>query len=540
MPRSFPGSIFAKALWERRFSIVYWVVGVVAIASLTVAVYPEIRDSDALKELLQKFPPAMMAMFGVDPTTFTTGIGYVQAQLYSFLAPMLLVAFATAAGAAVTAREEEDGTADLLLAYPVERWRVVVDGFLAIALQSALICGSLAATLFVANAAVDLRIPARGILGLNFGLWLFGLFFGGITMLVGAWLGKVRPSIGVAAGIALAAFFLQGLAPIVESLKPLQPYSPFHWLLQGDPARNGLTRGHAVLGAGVIALLAGTIVLFRFRDIRTDAPLVRKRDRRGPARFDGMLRTFFGRELWERRKTIWIWTGVVCAITGVTIAFWPTLMQTGAENLEKMLEMVPKEVFAAFGVSDPKSMLTPAGFLTARIYGSTAMIVMVVFAIAFATAKQPLELLLATPLGRERLMVSRFAAMATLLGVQALALFATVAIGNRALDLGLPIGGVAAASAGLALLALFFGAFAMCFGRGMATTAAVASFVLNALGAAVDVLAPARALSPVHWYLADSPPLLRGFAPGMFAALAGTLLLGAAAVPLFARRDIAA
>jgi ABC-2 type transport system permease protein len=510
------------------------------MAALTIAVYPAIRDSDALKEFLHNFPPAMMAMFGVDPTTFTTGIGYIQAQLYSLLAPMLLVAFATTAGAAITAREEEEGTADLLLAYPVQRWRVVVEGFLAMALLSALICGAIAATLFVANAAVDLRLPARGILGLNFGLWLFGLFFGGVTMLVGAWFGKVRPSIGVAACIALASFFLQGLAPIVESLQPLQPYSPFHWLLEGDPARNGITRGHAVLGTGVVALVLGTIVLFRFRDIRTDAPLTRPGDRHATARLDGLLGTYFGRELWERRWTIWIWSGVVCAITSVTIAFWPTLMQTGAENLEKMLEMVPKEVFAAFGVSDPKSMLTPAGFLTARIYGSTALLVMIVFAISFATAKQPLELLLATPLSRRKLMLSRFAAMATLLGVQALALFVTVAVGNRALDLGLPLGGIAAANAGLALLALFFGAFAMCFGRGMATTAAVASFVLNGLGAAVDMLAPLRTLSPMHWFLADSPPLLRGFAPGMFAALAGTLVLTAAAVALFARRDIPA
>ncbi|MHC4819439.1 MAG: hypothetical protein ACYTF8_15450 [Planctomycetota bacterium] len=114
-------SVFSKALWERRFSILYWLAGFAAIGAMVVAVYPAFRDSEALKEFLARFPPAMMSMLGIDPTSFTTGIGFVQAQLYSFLAPIVLIAFTVPAGAAATAREEEDGTADLLLRF--SRWR---------------------------------------------------------------------------------------------------------------------------------------------------------------------------------------------------------------------------------------------------------------------------------------------------------------------------------------------------------------------------------------------------------------------------------
>jgi ABC-2 type transport system permease protein len=533
-------SVFTKALWERRVSILYWLAGFAAIGALVLAVYPAFRDSAALKEFLARFPPAMMSMLGIDPTSFTTGIGFVQAQLYSFIAPIVLIAFTVPAGGAATAREEEDGTADLLLAYPIRRARVVIEAFLALALLSALLAGVLAATLLLGNAAVDLRVPARGILGVNLGLWLLGLFFGALTMTVGAWLGKARPAMGVGAGFALVTFFIQGLAPVVKSLQPLQPYTPFYWYLNGDPARAGPTAGQAVLAAAVLVLLAGAVVLFRLRDIRTDPPLVRGGDRRGPGRLDGMLQSTYGKELWERRVTIWIWTAALCAVTAATIAFWPTLAGSGPAQLEQLLKLVPKEVFAAFGISDPATMLTPAGFLTARIYGTIGLVVMIVFAIAFATARQPLELMLATPLQRTKLMTSRFAAMATLIGVQAFALFLTVAIGSHLLDFGFALGPMLAANAGLALLALLFGALAMCAGRGTAAAVAAGAFVFNGLGAAIEALAPLRLLSPIYWFLADTPPLLRGFAPGMLAALLGTGVLYAAAVALFARRDVPA
>ena len=535
-----PRSVFTKALWERRLTIWFWTAGVAALGALMVAAYPGIRDSEALHEFLERFPPAVMSMFGIDPTTFTTGIGYVQAQLYSFIAPIVLIGFAVPCGAAATAREEEEGTADLLLAHPIRRTRVVIEAFLAQALLSALLVGALAATLLLGNLTVDLKLPPRGILGVNLGLWLLGLFFGALTMTVGAWLGRARPAMGVAAGFALVTFFIQSLATVVDSLEPLQPFTPFYWFLNGDPARGGPTAGHAVLAGAVLVLLAGAVVLFRLRDIRTDPPLVRGANRGGPGRLDGMLGSVYGKELWERRVTIWIWTGAICALAALTMAFWPTIAETGPAQLEQILKLVPREFFAAFGITDPATMLTPAGFLTARVYATVGLVVMTIFAIAFATAKQPLELLLATPLQRKKLMTSRFLAMATLIGVQALGLFVTVAIGSHVMDFGFTFGAMLAANAGLALLAMFFGALAMCSGRGVSAAAALAGFVFNGLGAAIDWLAPLRALSPMYWFLADTPPLLRGFAPGMVAAPVGIAVLYAAAVALFARRDVPA
>ncbi len=48
-----------------------------------------------------------MALFGIDPDIYLTGAGYLQAQLFSFIAPIILIAFAVGFGVSATAGEEK-------------------------------------------------------------------------------------------------------------------------------------------------------------------------------------------------------------------------------------------------------------------------------------------------------------------------------------------------------------------------------------------------------------------------------------------------
>jgi len=67
----------------------------------------------------------------------------------------------------------------------------------------------------------------------------------------------------------------------------------------------------------------------------------------------------------------------------------------------------------------------------------------------------------------------------------------------------------------------------------------VFTFFLNGLGAIVDVLEPARYLSPFYWYLGDTVPLAKGFTFGYLAlaivAVVGSLI----AARSFETRDLA-
>ncbi|MCP3979034.1 MAG: hypothetical protein GY716_06835, partial [bacterium] len=105
-----PRSIAAAALRERRRSLVGWILGAIAATSLAVWGYTLVRGSDVVQNLIARFPPQMMAMFGVDPDLLTTAGGFVQAQLYGFFAPLMLLAFAIGLGASATTAEEDHRT----------------------------------------------------------------------------------------------------------------------------------------------------------------------------------------------------------------------------------------------------------------------------------------------------------------------------------------------------------------------------------------------------------------------------------------------
>ena len=120
-------SVFAKTIWERRWGILGWVVGGLAMTTFIVALYPIVRDTAGFLDLIDQMPEGLLAMVGIDPALITTGFGYLQAQMYTLMAPLLVLVFTIGFGAAATATEDETGTADLLLATPVSRDRMVLE-----------------------------------------------------------------------------------------------------------------------------------------------------------------------------------------------------------------------------------------------------------------------------------------------------------------------------------------------------------------------------------------------------------------------------
>jgi ABC-2 type transport system permease protein len=548
-----PASVLGRALFERRRSILFWMAGAGAAAALSVTVYPTIRDSEAVLGMLRHLPPGMLRLVGIVPEMATqTAMGWLHAQLYGLVAPAIVCAFAIAFGSGATATEEETGTADLLFAHPVSRTRVLLEQFAALAILTLALPATFAAVIAAGSLLFGLGIPAKGVFGANFSLWLLGVFFGALAMALSAWRGRRGGSAAVATAVAIAMFFLNFFAPRIGALEGLDVLTAFFWYYRHAPILQGANPGHLVLATATAALVAVAARTFA----RKDLGVVREgaRGRAGVARagaLDGMLDGVYGHALWRRRFSILWWAGGLCLLGALTAAFWPTLR---SGPLEGVVRLVPREVLRSFGISDPSMMLTGAGFLTGRLYGSLGLIVMIVFGVAMGTAEiagevrnGTMDLVLAAPVRRGRLVLGRWAAMATLVGLLALALTGTLAACNARFELDLAWKGLVAGNAGLALVALLFGTLAMAVGsatgsvnaaRGVPTAVAIGGFLCNALGGTTPVLAALRSLSPLHWYLGDTPPLARGLGPGHAMLAGAAVVLVAVAVVAFARRDI--
>ena len=148
-------SVYIKTLYDRRHGLLWWSVGIGLLTITVLSVWPSVRDE--YTKLVQNYPEGLLAFFGIEKGGLGTAAGYLQAELFGLMLPLMLIAYAIAAGSAATAGEREAGTLEFLLAQPVSRRRVLLEKLLGL-------CTSLLViTVVVRGGArrVDPRVRAR-------------------------------------------------------------------------------------------------------------------------------------------------------------------------------------------------------------------------------------------------------------------------------------------------------------------------------------------------------------------------------------------
>ena len=554
--------ILVKCLRDRRRALVGNSLGLAALIAWLGVTFPILRDSEAFSGFIEDLPPQLLAAFGIDPATYLTAAGFLFAYLYSLFGPLLVLIFVIGAATTEVTAEERDGLMDMLLSVPVSRTRVFVEKAGGVALASLALVGVLTAALLIADAVFGMGLAVTGILAAGLSLWLLGILFGAAALLAGAFTGRAAAAGGAAGVLAVLAWFIEGFSDLYSWLEVPAAASPFTWYLDPNPLLGGWGAGHLRLLAASVVTAAAAALLFRRRDIAAERIVLpekgaerkpsRTRVRRPRAAW--LLSGVFGKTLWDRRRSIWAWGGGLAFLTLIMFATWPSFSQDTAA-LESLLTALPREVFAMFGVSNPESMATAAGFLSSRTYQSIGPLMVIIFAVRGVSTAMvreehtgALDLLLANPAARRKVIAAKASAIAFSTVLVVLIPTLAALAGDAVWNTGLGGGNILAAGAGLCLLGLFFGGLATVFWAmagssfpavRITAVAALAMFFLNGLGALTDGLAPVRALSPFYWYFGDAPPLGKGFQPLYLLLLAGALAMTWAATRRFRRRDLA-
>ena len=95
-----------------------WAVGVAFYVALLISIYPSIRKSaGAIQEYVEEHAGGASAPRSWAPATSPRPVGYVNVELLSWLAPIVLIGFAVAVAARSLAGEEESGTLGLVLTH---------------------------------------------------------------------------------------------------------------------------------------------------------------------------------------------------------------------------------------------------------------------------------------------------------------------------------------------------------------------------------------------------------------------------------------
>ncbi len=261
-------TLTGKGIWDRRKTLMWWGIGMALYVILNVAFFPSLKE-ESFSELFESVPEAMLAAFGIqDIAALSTGVGYVNSQLYDGFGTILVAAWAIAIGATTLSSEEDSKTMDMLLALPLSRTRVVLEKWLAMVALMAAISAVIFLVLVASNPIWDLNLTMAGMVWVNVGLALLSVLFGTVAMAVSAVSGRRGLAIGVSGGLMALFFLLYGLGSVVESLRSIRGASPFYWYLDSVPLAGAASiSGFLGMASVTLLLLAVAIRGFNRRDV---------------------------------------------------------------------------------------------------------------------------------------------------------------------------------------------------------------------------------------------------------------------------------
>ena len=257
-----------RGIADHRRALIGWCIGTVLYIALIAAIFPSLSGSGSLDQLAQSYPDAIKSLFGIENGgSLSSGAGFLDAELFSFMLPLLILVLAIGSGARTFAGEEDAGLLELVLAYPVERSAAVLAKGVAVGLEVLTVSVSAFIAIWVLDPVFDLSISAGHIAQASIGLLLVGLFFGWLALALGAAIGKRGLAVAVPAGLAAGGYLVSGLHTLAGWLDPFRALSVFWWI-GSSPLQNGI-RGFGtlvVLGAAVVTLVAGAVLVDR-RDL---------------------------------------------------------------------------------------------------------------------------------------------------------------------------------------------------------------------------------------------------------------------------------
>jgi ABC-2 type transport system permease protein len=257
------------------------------------------------------------------------------------------------------------------------------------------------------------------------------------------------------------------------------------------------------------------------------------------------------RGLHDRRRGLIGWALGIAAYVVLQTSFYPSVQDS---QLQRAIARYPKELKAFFGGAQSFDFSTGRGYLDVELFSLVVPALLVIAAIGFGAAALAgeqeggtLELLLANPLTRRRVVLEKTIGLGVTVTVLAIVVFVALTVMNPIVDLGVGLADLGAACLGAALVGFGFGMVAMLVGAASSSRAVaigvpaalfVASYLLVGLAGLVAWLEPFRIVSPLH-HATGTHPLTNGLPVANFALLAAWCVAAVVATgAVFERRDL--
>ena len=264
-------NISFKSFRDHWKSLCWWSCGLFLIVMLIMSIFPSMKDVPGMNDYLEAMPKELLNLWvqNLENSDITSPQGFLNAELFTVMLPVIFIAFAINIGKGAVSGEEASGTLEMLLSHPVPRISFILHKIVFLVFMTILLGLVLCLSGYAGMEIFNIELGRGNFFWACVSVTLLGLLFGSITLFLGSYLGKSGIAVSVSAVTALAMYLLNALVPFVEGLEWMQKISPFYWYSGHDPISNGINFTYTALFVMIIlALFSMAGYLFKSRDLR--------------------------------------------------------------------------------------------------------------------------------------------------------------------------------------------------------------------------------------------------------------------------------
>lgn len=261
-------NLIKKILWDKRFFILGWSLGVILLSYSVVIFFPAFSDS-SFDTLTAEIPPEMQGFVG-ELDALKQLDTYLATQVYGVNLPILLGVLAILLALGLTVGEEDKGRLRTLVSLPLSRRKILFGNWSAIVLIPLIVSLATAAGVYLGVWQIGETIGATAMIGLTLMSWLLTVAIATLVYAIGLSTGSRAATVTVGVVVVAVSYLLTTFAQGVEWLKGIEWLSILHYFPANDIAKGTMEVSNAIVyGALIILALILTAIVFPRRDIKS-------------------------------------------------------------------------------------------------------------------------------------------------------------------------------------------------------------------------------------------------------------------------------
>lgn len=222
-------NLVRKTISDRWRGTAIYAGALAAYVLLITAMFPSFQNMTGVKEMMENYPESMSRFFGIESIDITSFNNFMTVELLGLMFVIIVGAFVFSFARGMVAGELSDGTLELLLAQPIQRWKmltskgaVLLAGIVGIVLTTVL-------SVFAFGAAFGIDVSYSGYLAYLPVATALLISIAGYSILFSTALHKPRWVVMASVGVTLGFYMMQFVATSSQSLEKLGYFTIFHY-----------------------------------------------------------------------------------------------------------------------------------------------------------------------------------------------------------------------------------------------------------------------------------------------------------------------